>query len=390
MIRKNKAIGSGYEVPLLEQEKIDNIEFRKASLSKRRMLLLTVVLTLFVISIILLFFKAGRYLDDFFYDETTDKVSSSVSDDTEKVEQSSSAVESDAENTDTQEVIKTQLTFDELYSFDQSKVKEGEMAVIPMDISMTKNGSLYINNSTGLMPDVEKLLSKNFNPNQLDMLSQRDGPKVLILHTHASESYLEKGQISHNYDESTELARTANTDKNVVSLGSIIADVLNSNGISTVHCCDIHDSIQQRDSYLRSEACIKEYLEKYPTIQLVIDIGRDDLITSSDDIIRPVTLVENEPAAQVSLVVGSNWGGAECVNWVDNLSLALKLREQLNKEYINFCRPVELRAETYNQELSTYSIHIDIGSIGNNLEEARISARCVAITLLELLKIIPF
>ena len=390
MIRKNKELGSGYEVPLLEQEKIDNIEFRKASHSNRMMLLLTVVLTLFVISIVLLIFKADRYLDDFFYNETTDKVSSGESGDVGNFEQSSSAVETDAENTDTQEVIKTELSFDELYSFDHSKVKEGEMAVIPMDISMSKNGSLYINNSTGLMPDVETLLSKKFNANQFDMLSESDGPKVLILHTHSCESYLEKGEISHNYDDSTELARTTNTDKNVVSIGSIIADILNSNGISTVHCRDIHDSIQQRDSYLRSEACIKEYLKKYPTIQLVIDIGRDDLISSSDHIIRPVTIIENEPAAQVGLVVGSNWGGEEYVKWEDNLSLALKLREQLNKEYVNFCRPVELRAETYNQEISRYSIHIDIGSIGNNIEEAKTSARCVGTALLGLLKIIPF
>ena len=49
----------------------------------------------------------------------------------------------------------------------------------------------------------------------------------------------------------------------------------------------------------------------------------------------------------------------------------MKLREKLNGDYINLCRPTELREYTYNQELSRYSLTLEIGSSGNSLEEAR-------------------
>ena len=388
MMRKNKELNCNNDVPLLEQEKIDNIVFNKTSFMKTRIVTISIILIAFLISFVLLLLKTDFSRNDSFNDETTDKASSNETSTNER-EEPTTDVDINTENNEMQEVVKTPITFDDLYDFDESQVKEGEMAVIPMDISMVKNGSLYIDNATGLMPDIEALLSKKFNSNKFDMLSENNDPKVLIIHTHASESYLEKGKISCGFDESIGLARTTNTDKNVISVGKIVTDILNINGIRTLHCADIHDSIQVRDSYLRSEECIRKYLEKYPSIQLVIDIHRDDLITTGGDIIRPVTLIDNEPAAQVRMVVGSNWSGDENEKWEDNLSLALKLREMLNKEYINFCRPIELRSEAYNQQLSRYSMHIEIGSIGNNLDEAKTSAEYVGRVLLELLKIIP-
>ena len=71
--------------------------------------------------------------------------------------------------------------------------------------------------------------------------------------------------------------------------------------------------------------------------------------------------------------------------WQDNLSLALKLRKELNDKYLNLCRPIELRETSYNQELSRYSLHIEIGASGNNLKEAKRSCELVAQAIAEIL-----
>ena len=135
-------------------------------------------------------------------------------------------------------------------------------------------------------------------------LSNNEGPVVLILHTHGTEAYSEKGAIS--YLESGELARSNDTSKNVVAVGEAMAQYLNKNGVPTVHCSVMHDQVQYKDSYNRAEETIKQYLEMYPTIKLVIDLHRDSIVKSSGELVRPVTLVGDTPAAQVMCVVGSD------------------------------------------------------------------------------------
>ena len=139
----------------------------------------------------------------------------------------------------------------------------------------------------------------------------------------------------------------------------------------------MHDRIQYKDSYARAEDTIRKYLEEYPTIKLVIDIHRDSIIKSSGEIVRPVTEHNGEAAAQVMCVVGSDWEGDSYPNWEDNLSLALKLREQLNSQCENVCRPVFLKSHTYNQEIAPYSILLEVGASGNSLQEAQRSAKLI-------------
>ena len=83
-------------------------------------------------------------------------------------------------------------------------------------------------------------------------------------------------------------------------------------------------------------------------------------------------------------VVGSDWAGDAHPEWQNNLSLALKLREKLNGECENICRPVYLKPNTYNQELAPYSLLIEVGAEGNSLTEAQRSAELLAKTLVSL------
>jgi len=171
-----------------------------------------------------------------------------------------------------------------------------------------------------------------------------------------------------------------------VAIGKTVAEILNSKGIPTAHCTVMHDALQYKDSYARAEETIRKYLEEYPSIKLVIDIHRDSIVRSNGELIRPVAEYKGEAAAQLMCVVGSDWGGQECANWENNLSLALKLREKLNQECDNICRPTNLKPSTYNQEISKFSLLIEVGSSGNSLSEAQRSAALLGEKLCELMK----
>ena len=109
-------------------------------------------------------------------------------------------------------------------------------------------------------------------------------------------------------------------------------------------------------------------------------------MSSSGDIIRPITTVGGETCAQIKLTVGSPWSSGEGENWERNLALALKLRKSLNETYVNLCRPVSLEGTTYNQELAPFSLLVEIGSEGNSLEEAMCAADALGKTLAEVIK----
>lgn len=277
------------------------------------------------------------------------------------------------------------IDINNLYSYDYSKVPEGHTPIIPMDLSLYKNGDNYINNATGYKPDIEALLNQKFGSSSLEYLASTKAPTVLIIHTHGTEAYSDEGAISY-LDDGGDIARSTDNEENVVAVGSVIAKIFNEKGIETLHCTILHDSVQYKDSYLRAEQTIKQYREKYPTIKLVIDLHRDSIIKSSGELVRPVTVANGKRAAQIMCVVGSDWGGGYCPNWQNNLSLALKLRRSLNTKYTNICRPTNLRTASFNQELAPYSLLLEIGSSGNSLDEAKYSAALVAE---ELIKLIP-
>ncbi len=303
-------------------------------------------------------------LEDLFKPEDTDRKDSPTTDSSEETEGG--------------EDQKNILTMEQLYQFDYSAVPEGEIPIVPMDLSLTSYGASYIYNTTGLTPDTQALLQRDLARNpSVEYLAAGEAPTVLIVHTHGTEGYSENGAISY-LDDGGELARSHDAEQTVVAEGKVLADRLSKQGISAVHCTVMHDREQYKDSYARAEATIKQYLKQYPSIRLVIDVHRDSVVKSTGELVRPVTLVNGEASAQVMCVVGSDWGGEANPNWEGNLALALQLREELNAANEKLCRPVYLRSSTYNQELAPYSLLLEMGASGNSLEEAQRSAVAVA------------
>ena len=279
------------------------------------------------------------------------------------------------------------LTPEQLYEFDHSAVPEGHTAILPYDMSLLSLGESYIYNSTSYTPAVTQLLQQGKLPTLENLgasVLPADAPVVLIVHTHGTEAYSPEGAVA--YDGVSELARSSDIAENVVAVGAVMAETLNSLGIKTLHCRVMHDRESYRDSYSRSAATVKQYLKEYPSIKYVIDLHRDSVTNAEGALLRPVTIVDGKAVAQVMCVVGSDEGGADYPGWQENLSFALKFRRTLNGEYQNISRPVCLRPSAYNQQYAPVSMLLEVGCSGNYLSEAKEAARLCAITLADMIK----
>ncbi len=407
VMNEKKLLNSQKEIPLLGQEEIKNLVFefeanrrRKYSIWRKIYAVTVGALIAVVIALLIIGMKvdAALFSQDYFdgiyelfwgrgYHNSwgggpSDSPGNTTQTPSDKEDLPTGIVPPD--NNIQEDVTPPASGIQGLYEYDYSKVPNGHTPIVPMDLSLYKNGDLYINNSTGYKPDIEGLLNSSLSSPTVDYLSSTNAPTVLIVHTHGTEAYSSDGAISYE-DNGSEIARSDDIRQNVVSVGAVMAEILNEKGISTLHCTVMHDSIQYKDSYSRAEETIKQYMEKYPSIKLVIDLHRDSIVKSSGELVRPVTLVDGNAAAQIMCVVGSDWGGGYCPNWQDNLSLALKLRQRLNAKYTNICRPTDLRSQSFNQELAPYSLLLEIGSSGNSRKEAMICAALVANELAELI-----
>ena len=210
-------------------------------------------------------------------------------------------------------------------------------------------------------PDLEALLTQD-----LDFSLRDDSPTVLILHSHATESY----SGTKNY-------RSLDDRENMIAIGAEIARVLEESGIRVLHDQNYHDHPDYNASYPSARSCIRSYLERYPTIQMVLDIHRDASDSPSGQLITSAT-VGGQKSAQLMMVVGTDAGGNTHPDWQENLSLALKLTTLLEQENPGISRPISLRSERFNMDLTAGSLLIEVGAAGNTLAEAKIAANALA------------
>ena len=125
-------------------------------------------------------------------------------------------------------------------------------------------GSGRIKNATSLSEQqVEEYLAQP-QPFLLD----RQGPQVLIMHTHATESF--EPYDSEIYD-TRHTWRSTDNSENIVAAGEVMAQAIRSHGIEVLHDDTQHDYPSYNGSYERSAETVKEYLAKYPSIKVVLD-----------------------------------------------------------------------------------------------------------------------
>ena len=241
--------------------------------------------------------------------------------------------------------------------------------VLPVFTEKDADG-LQLYYTCSLRPDVQTLMAQ-----PLRWYLPLPEPTVLILHSHATETYVDHAD-SPEY-------RTLDENYNMVSIGAEVARILEERGIRVIHDRNLHDYPSYTAAYGNSRTAMESCLEAHPSIQLVLDLHRD-ASDGAEGQLRTLANVDGQAAGQLMLVMGTDAGGLYHENWQQNLSLALKLQNQLEQQAPGITRPIQLRSQRFNQDLSPGALLVEVGAAGNTHEEAIIAARQLAYAIVAL------
>lgn len=228
-----------------------------------------------------------------------------------------------------------------------------------------------VNNVSGKTFQLGALLEKPLNWDLAD-----GQPRVLILHTHTTESYED---CSDNY-------RSLDEDQNLLAIGKHIKTQLTAAGIGVIHDTTLHDYPSYNGSYNHARKSVQQYLAQYPTLTLVLDIHRDAMENSSGEQYATTMSIDGETSAQLMMVVGTNGSGLNHPNWEQNMSVAVKFHAQLERLYPGICRPISLRKQRFNQDLSNCAMLIEVGTAANTQKQAMEAASCLCDAIISLSK----
>lgn len=198
-------------------------------------------------------------------------------------------------------------------------------------------------------------------------------PLVLIMHTHTTESY---EPYQRDYYDSDFSSRTTDLSKSVVAVGEAISSELEALGIGVIHDETVHDYPHYTGAYDRSAMTVEDYLKKYPSIKIVIDVHRD-AIEEDGTRYAPAVEINGRSAAQVMIICG-------CTNvpqYRYNLRIASRLQSKMETDWPGLTRPILFDERNYNQEMTHGSFLIEMGSNANSLDEAIYSGELVGKSL---------
>ena len=188
----------------------------------------------------------------------------------------------------------------------------------------------------------------------------------------------------HGYEyEATGNYRTTDLNYSVARVGTELTNYLREKGFNVTHNTTYHDYPAYSGSYARSLNTLEGLLEGENT-QLVFDFHRDAVGSSNE--YAPTIKINDNYVAQIMFVIGTNGGGLEHPNWVQNLKMAVKIQEKANEMYPGLFRPIIIRNSRYNQHLTNGSSIIEVGATGNTMEQCILSMQCLSNVLAEVCK----
>ncbi len=253
--------------------------------------------------------------------------------------------------------------------YTEEKVEEIE-TVVKKDTSLNKLKNFdyllshfYTVDSTTTIDDnlldAEEMLSKDMKLNTAE-----DGPKILIFHTHSQEAFKD----SKKGDAST----------TIVGMGELLAENLNKKGISTIHHKGVYDLIDgeldRSKAYQLAEEGVTKILEKYPTIEVVIDLHRDGVSEKT----HLVTRIDGMKTAKIMFFNGLSRTKANGeITYLpnpyikDNLAFSFQMQLAAEDRYPGFARRIYLKGYRYSLHMKPKSLLIEAGAQNNTVEEMK-------------------
>lgn len=219
-------------------------------------------------------------------------------------------------------------------------------------------------------PDFENLL---LSP--LDWDLTQSNAKVLIIHTHVSEAYTKSP--GEDYEQTADY-RSDDENYNMVAIGKRVAQILRASGVEVIHDTNSYEYPNTDYAYKEARTAIEEHLRENPDITLVIDLHRDAALLEDGSQWGPTVTVDGKETARMAFAIGTNCYLGGDSHYESNLALTLKLQVQLEKMYTGITREILISSSSYNQDLPTNFMLVEVGAAGNTFQEAMNAADCLA------------
>ncbi|MBQ7972806.1 MAG: stage II sporulation protein P [Lachnospiraceae bacterium] len=186
-----------------------------------------------------------------------------------------------------------------------------------------------------------------------------EGPQILIYHTHSQEGFAD----SVPGDNTT----------TIVGAGAHLADLLRREyGYSVYHHTGTYDVDSRDDAYAVAAPALEEILERYPQIQVIIDLHRDGVAENR----RLVTEIDGVKMARFMFFNGMSYSNKKGKldylpneHLEGNLAISLKATLAANEYYPGLARTNYLNAYRYNMHYRDKTLLIELGAQTNTVEE---------------------
>lgn len=203
--------------------------------------------------------------------------------------------------------------------------------------------------------DVNRLMARD-----LSITADSSGPQILIYHTHSQEEFAD----SVPGDDST----------NIQGVGEYLARILQDTyGYQVLHHTGEYDLETRDTAYANSLPAIEQVLAENPTIQVVIDLHRDEVPEGT----RLVMDLEGRPTARFMFFNGlsrtkttGNIAYLYNENLEDNLAFSFQMQLKAAEYYPGLTRKIYLKGYRYNMHLKPRYLLVELGAQNNTLEEA--------------------
>lgn len=187
-----------------------------------------------------------------------------------------------------------------------------------------------------------------------------EGPQILIYHTHSQEAFAD--------------SVPGDVNTGIVGVGEYLTQVLTEQyGYRVLHHTGQYDAETRDNAYSRALPAVEQLLAENPSIQVVIDLHRDEVAQDT----RLVTELEGRPTAKFMFFNGLSrtrkTGDIDYLrneNQEANLAFSFQMQLKAAEYYPGLTRRIYLKGYRYNMHLCPRTLLVELGAQNNTYEEA--------------------
>ena len=221
-------------------------------------------------------------------------------------------------------------------------------------------GNFYAIDANTMIGSDQLSVDKFMKINMTLAKQEGEGPQILIYHTHSQEAFAD--------------SVPGDVNTGIVGVGEYLTKVLTEQyGYRVLHHTGQYDVETRDNAYSRALPEVEQLLAKNPSIQVVIDLHRDEVAQDT----RLVTELQGRPTAKFMFFNGLSrtrkTGDIDYLrneNQEANLAFSFQMQLKAAEYYPGLTRRIYLKGYRYNMHLCPRTLLVELGAQNNTYEEA--------------------